>query len=192
MPKNKSKRKGAKAPNDGTDDDFDRMLAEVTAGDYELQADVPPSTATSATEASSSSISSSSSSSSRRQGASSPGFHVSEDAIVAACKRGDITQVRRWGRQGVLVKSSDLLVEFAFTGTSLDILRCLVKELGADINGVRLSDGATPLYAAAHKGSLASVRCFVQELGANVNEAAMNRGTPLYIAVQMGHLVVVR
>jgi hypothetical protein len=148
MPKNKSKQQGAKSAVGDAHDDFDKMLAEVTAADSELSADVPASTATTASSTSSSSSSSRSSSSSSG-GASSPGLQVSEEAIIEACMRGDLTQLRRWGRQGVRVKNADLLVDAIFAGVSLDILHCLVKELGADINEARLTDGATPLYVAA-------------------------------------------
>jgi hypothetical protein len=50
MPKNKSRRRGAKATTGGADDneDFDKMLAEVTSADTQLPADVPTSTATTA------------------------------------------------------------------------------------------------------------------------------------------------
>jgi hypothetical protein len=87
MPKNKSKRQGSKAATGGADDDFDRMLAEVTAEDSELHvtADVPASTATTTNF-----TSSSTSSSSVRSGpALLSGLHISENAIVGACIRDD-------------------------------------------------------------------------------------------------------
>jgi hypothetical protein len=61
-------------------------------------------------------------------------MEVSENAIIEACIRGDVAQLRRWGRQGVRVKSADFLIDAMFAEVSLDILRCLVKELGADVN----------------------------------------------------------
>jgi hypothetical protein len=192
MPKNKSKVHSAKAAAVGDDNDFDRMLAEVTAADSQLPADVPASTATTANIASSSS-SSSSSSGGGGQGTSLPGLQVSEMAIIGACRRGDITQLRRWGQQGVRVKSADMFIDSILFGVSPDILRCLVKELGADVNGARLSDGATPLYVAAQTGNLALAQCLVEELGADVNqEAGYDGGTPLFIAAQKGHLAVLR
>jgi ankyrin repeat protein len=51
------------------------------------------------------------------------------------------------------------------------VARCLVKELGADVNKTRQRDGATSFFIAALKGHLAMVRCLVEELG-----AAANRG----------------
>jgi hypothetical protein len=190
MPKNKSKRQGAKAATGAaaaTDDAFDKMLSELTAQDAQLPTDIRASTARTTNTASSSS-----SSVSGEQEVSSPELQVSENAIVAACKRGDITQLRRWGRQGVRVKSADLLIDCIIAEVSLDILRCLVKELGADINGARLRDGRTPLYVAAQNGNLALLQCLVKELGADVNQAADDGYTPLHIAAQQGHLNVVR
>jgi hypothetical protein len=101
MPGNKktSERQGGKTAISVADDsdDFDKMLAEVTAADSELSADARASTATTTN------ITSSIRSSSER--ASSPVLQVSENAIAGACKRGDITQLRRWGQQGVRVSS---------------------------------------------------------------------------------------
>jgi ankyrin repeat protein len=183
MPKNKKKSKvhDATAAIGGADDEFDKMLAEVAAADPELAADVRASTATTVATSSSSS----SSSGSGEQGASSPEMQVSEIAIFGACKRGDISQLRRWGRQGVRVKNADLLVNAIFAEVSSDILRCLVKELGADVNGARLT---TPLCAAVLIGNLALVQCLVKELGAEVNQAGSNGATPLYAAAQIGNV----
>jgi ankyrin repeat protein len=75
---------------------------------------------------------------------------------------------------------------------SLDIISCLVKDVGADVNGTRLRDGVTPLYVAAQTGNLALVQCLLKGLGADVNQAAIDGTTPLCIAVQAGHLAVVR
>jgi hypothetical protein len=147
MPKNKSKRKNTKSATNGADleDDFDQMLAEVTAADPEFSADVR------------------SISSSGGAQVSSPGLQVSEDAIASACKRGDIALLRGWGRQGVRVENANTLVDYIFTKFSFNILNCLVKELGADVNGARLSDGATPLFLAAQMGHLVVVRYLVKE-----------------------------
>jgi ankyrin repeat protein len=119
-------------------------------------------------------------------------LHVSEDSIFAACKRGDITQLRRWGRQGVRVENADLLVNAILAKVSSDILRFLVKELGADVNGARLTDGGTPLYVAAQIGNLALLQFLVKELGADVNKARHDGSTSLCIAAHQGYLAVVR
>jgi hypothetical protein len=98
MPKNKKKsqHQGTKAAIGDDDDDFDKMLQEVTAADSGLSADVRASTATTTHR-----TSSSSSSSSGR--GFSPGLQVSENAIVGACKRGDVAPLRQWGQQDMSV-----------------------------------------------------------------------------------------
>jgi hypothetical protein len=53
--------------------------------------------------------------------------------IIEACKRSDTFQLRRWGRQGVRLVSAEPLVMCACDGVSVDVLRCLVKDLGADV-----------------------------------------------------------
>jgi ankyrin repeat protein len=189
MPKKKSKRQYANAATDDVDDndeDIDNLLAEVTAVDLKLLADVRASSSTTTN------FASSSSSSGGVPGESLQKLHVSELAIFGACKRGDIDQLRRWGRQGVRVKDADFLVDAICAEVSLDILRCLVKELGADINGARLTDGATPLCVAAEIGNLALLQFILKELGADVNQAENDGSTPLFIAAQRGYLAVVR
>jgi hypothetical protein len=57
---------------------------------------------------------------------------VPENIIVDACMRGDIVQLRRWGRQGVRFGTRPLHVS-AFHGI-LETVRCLVKVLGVDVN----------------------------------------------------------
>jgi hypothetical protein len=101
MPKNKGKRQDGTAATSVTDD-FDKMLAEVIAADSVISADVNVGTATTADVASSSD-----STSSGGTARSSPGFYVSEFEIVSACKRGDISQLRRWGRQ--LVRGNSVI-----------------------------------------------------------------------------------
>jgi ankyrin repeat protein len=71
------------------------------------------------------------------------------------------------------------------------VVRCLVKELGADVNQAA-NDGTTPLYFAAAKGDLAVAQLLVEELGADVNQGLHDGATPLYIAAQEGHLAMVR
>jgi hypothetical protein len=71
----------------------------------------------------------------------------------------------------------------------LEVVICLVRELGADVNQTT-SIGVTPLYIAAQKGYLPVVQCLVNELGAHVDQSKFNGTTPLYIAVERGHLDV--
>ena len=71
------------------------------------------------------------------------------------------------------------------------MVRCLVNELGADVD---LADniGITPLYAAAQHGHLDTVPCLVNELGADVNLATKAGDTPLHVAALNMHEEIVR
>jgi hypothetical protein len=68
------------------------------------------------------------------------------------------------------VRSAQPLICSVFEGASANILRCLVNELGADVNLAR-ADGVTAVYVAAQLGFLAMMRLLVKELGADVNQA---------------------
>jgi ankyrin repeat protein len=52
------------------------------------------------------------------------------------------------------------------------VVRCLVKELSADVNKAN-DTGCTALFCAAGEGDLNMVRwqCLVKELGADVNQS---------------------
>jgi hypothetical protein len=82
-------------------DDFDEMLAEFKAADLQQSADVPNS--------SSSSSSRSGSGSSSKLNRHATEVTVSEETIINACQDGDVTQLRRWARQGVRVVGADPL-----------------------------------------------------------------------------------
>jgi hypothetical protein len=72
-------------------------------------------------------------------------------------------------------------------------VRCLVKDLGADISQTDCT-GSTALMIAAEFGYLDAVRCLVEELGADVNQERQGNGigTALMIAAQCGHVDIVR
>jgi ankyrin repeat protein len=76
---------------------------------------------------------------------------------------------------------------------NLGVARCLVKELGADVNQVD-HIGCTPLHWAVGKGDLAMLRCLVKELGADVGQASAwsTSLTPLHFAAQEGNIAVLR
>jgi ankyrin repeat protein len=75
------------------------------------------------------------------------------------------------------------------------LIRCLVNELGADVNRPAYS-GVTPLCIIAEDGRLADVRCLVVELGADVNQGCCMldgfQSSPLFAACHGGHLALVR
>jgi ankyrin repeat protein len=52
---------------------------------------------------------------------------------------------------------------------NLEMMRCLLKELGADVKRARKA-GNSSLHVAAQKGDLAVMRCLVKELGADVDQ----------------------
>jgi ankyrin repeat protein len=59
-----------------------------------------------------------------------------------------------------------------------DVVKCLVREFGADTNQANI-DGATPAFLAAQMGHVATLRLLVRDLGADVRLALLNGCTPL-------------
>jgi hypothetical protein len=186
MPKHKKKSKQKE------DEDFDDMLAELRAADL---ATASITSSVLATSSSSSSAGMDPGSSMTSLPSSAPanvaGWHVSEEAIVSACERGDMALLQMWGRQGVRVRTADPLCKSAFIGASFDVISCLVKELGADVNQ-RDERGFTALLSAAEAGQQPTVRYLVEEFGADVKSQDNLGETPLYVAAILGHLAVVR
>jgi hypothetical protein len=74
---------------------------------------------------------------------------------------------------------------------NVDMLRCLGKELGADVNKGG-PNGDTALLHATIFASLNIVRCLVKDLGADVNQANVHMLTTLMSAACEGDLGVVR
>jgi hypothetical protein len=192
MPKQNKKFKGdskkrAKIESAGGDvSDFDDMLAELRATD--ITTPMSSSSSRSSTNSPSSS-STSSSGSSTGNSASSPGMEVSEEQIIDASIRGDATKLRRWAKRGVRVRSGEALSQ-AVLNDNIAAVRCLVKDLGADVNRTD-DDGFTPLNIAAQLANLNTIRCFVKELGADVDRVSKGGITALHIAAQEGYLAVV-
>jgi ankyrin repeat protein len=78
----------------------------------------------------------------------------------------------------------------AALGGHLEVVRCLAKELGANVNQAN-GDGSTPLLIAAYLGDVDMVRCLIEELGADINKANKVGATSLFIAAEQGHLNMV-
>jgi hypothetical protein len=55
--------------------------------------------------------------------------------MIQCCIVGDLAQLRRWTRQGVRCVSFVPLIQSAMRG-KLDVVRCLVNDLLADVNQV--------------------------------------------------------
>jgi hypothetical protein len=73
-------------------------------------------------------------------------------------------------------------------GDSLDMMKCLVTELGADVDQV-FYDGLTTLIATAHTGFLDVLQCLVA-LGASVDIKDNNGNTALLISARAGHFPI--
>jgi hypothetical protein len=192
----KSEGKGKGKAVAGTDEDFDDMLAELRAADITPEAATSsgPSASSSDRSASSSSSSSSSTSTSSssiaNQASAATAEEVSEEALVQACARGDLSQLRRWARRGVRVTSAKPLC-YAVKHGKYEVALFLVRNLGADVNQAD-AKGFAPLFIATHAGNLRMVKCLAIELGADVNQTDAEDCTPLYIAACLGHLGVVQ
>jgi hypothetical protein len=123
----KSKGKGKKGDvvRNKADDDFDSMLADLRASDLLVNTTNNTTTATGSSSSSSSSSSGSSSTA--------PAAAVTKAMIVQASVRGDVTKLRRWVERGVRVSSAEPLCNAVFKN-NIGAVRCLVKELGADVD----------------------------------------------------------
>jgi ankyrin repeat protein len=154
-------------------DDFDEMLADFRAADianassHRIPQVTAVNTAANAARAQASEVT------------------ATEAAILAAIWAGDLTTLRRWHRLG-LRYSANIVCKAAEVG-SITVMRFLVEELGADVNGAN-ADGCTPVFAASMKGHVNLVRYLAVTLGADINKADQNGATPLHGAAQEGHL----
>jgi ankyrin repeat protein len=167
-----------------TDEDFDDMLAELCAADLIATTGAGSTGHTRRSSSSSSNVDSRSRS--FRSASDAP------DSIAHACISGDIAKLRKLSSQGARVSSLTPLNNASFDG-NVELMRCLVKGLGADVNQLPSGNsGRTPLFLAAQEGHLAAVLCLVKELGADINKSDQNGRTPLLVAIQMAHLSVIR
>jgi biotin carboxyl carrier protein len=169
--KSKGKGKKGNAATAEADDDFDTILAKLRASDP------PRSTITDKNTTTGSSTSSSSSSSGSSKSAT--GMEATEAMIVQASIRGNFTQLLRWAKRGVRVSSGEALCH-AVSNNEIGAVRCLVTDLGADVNRED-EDGYTPLAIAAQMGFLHMMRCLVAELGADVDRADKEGISPLHM-----------
>jgi ankyrin repeat protein len=72
-----------------------------------------------------------------------------------------------------------------------DVIRCLVNELGADVNQPD-ENGFMPLIIAVQESNLEMMRCLVADLGADADRASKRAATPLHIAAGKGKLEMVQ
>jgi hypothetical protein len=92
---------------------------------------------------------------------------VTEDMVNEASEAGDLEQLRVWARQGVRVTTGGPLCR-AIPDGSLELVNCLVQELGASVNQA-MQRRSTPLIVAALCGQVDIARRLV-ELGADVEK----------------------
>jgi hypothetical protein len=122
---------------------------------------------------------------------SSDGVVVTEYMLFEAAEAGDLESLRDWAQQGVRVTTVGPLFVAAEKGR-LEVVRCLVQQMGANVNRTTLNGATILMYIVMKQwGNSAVVQCLV-ELGADVNQAIQNGRTPLNFAADGGHLAVVR
>ena len=63
----------------------------------------------------------------------------------------------------------------------VEMVRCLVKDFGADVNHAQVN-GQTSVYVSASKGFLAVVICLVEELGARFDGHTPLMGAVLHVS----------
>jgi hypothetical protein len=168
------------------EEDFDDMLAEFQAADLAAASDASSSSSTAETDARPSMTSLP-----RQTAERAAGPQVLEVAIIDACSAANLDQLRRWGRQSVRVETAEPLCLSVYGGASFNIISCLVKELGADVNQQDES-GSTALTAATFRDNHELVRNLVEELGADPNNPNQLGYASLYLAASQGYLAVVR
>jgi hypothetical protein len=120
------------------------------------------------------------------------GVVVTEEMLTEAVRARDPESLTIWARQGVRVTTAEPLF-VAVRGGHLEVMQCLVRELGADVDQKHVGDWrcVTPLIVAASAGHLAALRCLV-ELGADINKGDRFGATPLIMAASTDHPALVR
>jgi hypothetical protein len=113
---------------------------------------------------------------------------VIEAMILEWCKAGHFAQLRRWGKECVCVRTCQPLAAALVNG-DLDLMRCLVKELGVNIHQ-RDVHGLTPLHIAALHGKIGIMRCLhmLVEFGADVNQQDNSGATATFYAADVCRL----
>jgi hypothetical protein len=102
------------------------------------------------------------------------------DAHLYSSQRKLGTWLWRYASERILVqtftKSANdgfLPLHMAAQNGNIDMLRCLVKELGACVDQANNNQEITFLYMAAQNGQLDVVKCLVKDLGADVNKGQL-------------------
>jgi hypothetical protein len=155
-----------KKPAKPADDNFEDMLDEFKAQDLATASTITPS------RSSSGSSSGSSGAAPRRP------IEVEEETIIVACANGELTRLRRWASLKVRTGVAVLCVACRYA--NVDVVRCVVQDMGADVNQAKEGSGVTPMLVAAQYDQVDVLKC-LKELGGDVKK--MCRGehgcTPL-------------
>jgi hypothetical protein len=187
MPKNNKKgiRRGAEGTPAKEAEDFDDMLAELRAADL-----TAPAANTSASSSISNRINATTQNVQGMTSSTKKAIEISDDKIMRAVERNDVTQLRRWIGQGLCVISSFALFHAVYLGNSA-VIQCLVKEIGADVNQGG-EEGTTPMILAAQLGYVDVLKYCAKVLHADVNKGDDRNCTPLWHAARQGHLSAVK
>jgi hypothetical protein len=115
---------------------------------------------------------------------------ISDGTVVDAVIAGSLNTLRKWGKWGMKFGPVPLCIAAGYG--KIDVLRCLAKEFGADVNQATEA-GLTPLLMAATEGKLDVLHYLVNELGVNVHQTLDKGGTTsLHVAARQNHLDMVR
>jgi hypothetical protein len=161
-------------------DDFDDMLADFKAQDLQENSYSAESNSGSTT------TTTTAGAATRRT------KYISDMAIFESCSRRDMAQLCWWARRDFRVSSAEPLFQCICNRGGLDLVRLLVKELGADVNEAN-KDGFMPLVLAATMENFEMVKFLVMELGADVNKVGEQgvKSTALLMAVTKNQLDMV-
>jgi ankyrin repeat protein len=95
---------------------------------------------------------------------------VTEEMVTQASRTGNLEQLQVYARQGVRVKTGRPLC-FAASGGFIEMAKCLLQELGANVN--ERYGSHTALAAAANQGNLDMVRYLIENgASTNIHEAS--------------------
>jgi hypothetical protein len=100
----------------------------------------------------------------------------------------DLVSLTIWAEQGVRVTSARPL-NIAVGRGYLNVMRCLVQQMGADVS--QILHGDTALIIATESNNPDAAKCLVMELGADINQGGIYGVTPLIVAARDGKLYAI-
>lgn len=107
---------------------------------------------------------------------------VTPEMLHWACVNNNIKLLKRFGRRGHYIHSPDPLCDAA-QDSNIELMKCLVKFLGAKVNEPGCH-GWTPLQIAAMNNDLKTTRCLVEELDARVEQVMYTGNNALETAIE--------